>query len=104
MAPSAVSETASETSAVFTYDKPSKTKFPDGYKTSGQRNPEYDLLKPYSEFPKQITGPTLWRSEDYQHNPERWTHHFSDEEVAELSQAADNFMSSGTPLTGITKV
>lgn len=77
--------------------------FPDGIKTSGQLPPEYELLQPSSEFPKEITGPTVWKSEDYSNNPERWTHHFNDEEIAELDEAADKFIAAGIPLTGITK-
>ncbi|KAF4465849.1 hypothetical protein FALBO_7299 [Fusarium albosuccineum] len=77
--------------------------FPDGIRTSGQHNPLYDALKPYSEFPKEITGPTLWKKEDYENHPERWTHRFTDEEIQELGQTADDFIASGTPLTGISK-
>lgn len=78
--------------------------FPDGIRTSGQHPPLYDALKPYSEFPKEITGPTLWKREDYVNNPERWTHRFTPEEVQELSNTADQFIASGTPLTGISQV
>lgn len=78
--------------------------FPDGIKTSGQHNPIYELLQPYENFPKEISGPTLWAKEDYENNPERWTHPFTVEEVEELSQTADAFIASGTPLTGIAKV
>lgn len=102
MAPSAI-ETI-ETSTVFTYDNPSKKLFPDGIKTSGQFDPNYDLLKPYEEFPKEITGPTVWKAEEYAKSPETWTHYFAEEELKELSDAADAFMASETPLTGITKV
>jgi len=102
MAP-ALTESAVEPST-FSYANPSTKKFPDGIKTSGQFSPEAHLLKPYDQFPKEITGPTIWDAEDYQTNPERWTHHFSEEEVKEMSDAADAFMASETPLTGITKV
>ena len=81
----------------------SKTIFPDGLKTSGQHNPIYERLRPYSDFPKQISGPTVWKAEDYRNNPERWTHVFSDEEIEELSKASDSFITSGTPLTGMTR-
>jgi len=72
--------------------------------TSGQHEPLYDQLAPYSEFPKEIRGPTVWKAEDYTNNPERWTHPFSQEEIAELGAAADSFIASGKDLTGITKV
>lgn len=82
----------------------SKAIFADGIKTSGQHPPQYNQLQPYSSFPTQITGPTVWKAEDYANNPERWTHHFTEEEIAEMSDAADKFLAAGTPLTGITKV
>ncbi|KAF2098518.1 taurine catabolism dioxygenase TauD [Rhizodiscina lignyota] len=77
--------------------------FPDGIRTSGQHNPLYDQLKPYEAFPKEITGPTVWKKEDYTNNPERWTHPFGEDEIAEIGKAADDFIASGTPLTGISK-
>ncbi|KAK4898191.1 hypothetical protein LTR27_004198 [Elasticomyces elasticus] len=102
MAPS-LAELPADSQNVFGYEQPSKAVFPDGIKTSGQRNPNYEQLVPYSQFPKEITGPTVWDRDDYKNNPERWTHHFSEEEIKEMSDAADLFMASGTPLTGITK-
>lgn len=70
---------------------------------SGQHPPLYDLIRPYSDFPKQIVGPTVWRPEDYANNPERWVHPFSEAEITEISRAADTFIASQIPLTGITK-
>ena len=99
MAPAAI-----DTSNIFTYENPSKKLFPDGIKTSGQFDPDYDLLKPYSDFPTEIAGPTVWKANEYAKNPERWTHYFSEEELKELSDTADAFMASETPLTGICKV
>jgi hypothetical protein len=78
--------------------------FPDGIRTSGQHPPLQEALKPYSAFPKEITDPTVWKREDYENNPERWTHPFTEEEIRELSDAADQFIERGIPLTGITKV
>ena len=78
--------------------------FPDGLKTVGQQAPLYDLLKPYEQFPKEITGPTLWKAEDYRNNPEKWTHAFTEEEIEELSKTADSFLEAKIPLTGISKV
>lgn len=78
--------------------------FPDGLKTSGQHPPLYDLLHPYEDFPKEIQGPTVWKADDYKNNPERWTHPFSEEEVAELDKAADAFLAAGHPLTAMSKV
>jgi len=81
----------------------SKEIFPDGIRTSGQHPPLYEKLRPYSDFPKQITGPTVWKKEDYINNPEPWTRPLTDEEIAELSDTADRFIESGTPLTGISQ-
>lgn len=78
--------------------------FPDGIKTSGQHPPLYNLLRPYSDFPKEITGETVWKAEDYANNPERWVHVFDEEELAELSTVADKFLADKIPLTGISKV
>lgn len=78
--------------------------FPDGIRTSGQHPPLYDVLPSYSEFPKKITGSTVWERETFVNNPERWTHRLTEDEIADLGAAADRFISSGTPLTGISKV
>ncbi|CAG7998777.1 unnamed protein product [Penicillium olsonii] len=77
--------------------------FPDGLKTTGQHNPLYDHIVPFEKFPKKITGPTVWDPEEYRSNPEKWTHVFTDDQIAELSTAADAFLESKTPLTGISK-
>lgn len=78
--------------------------FPDGIKTSGQHSPLYHQLSPYEEFPHKITGATVWDADDYKNNPERWTHWLTDDELAEMSEAADNFKNAGIPLTGISRV
>lgn len=77
--------------------------FPDGIRTSGQHPPLYDQLLPYSEFPKSISGPTVWTREEYINSPEKWVHPFTDAEIEELSEQADAFIASGTPLEGISK-
>lgn len=81
-----------------------KSIFPDGHKTSGQQEPEPLLVQPYEKFPKEITGPTVWKAEDFKNNPEKWTHAFTDDEVAEIGAAADKFIKQDHPLTGISKV
>lgn len=78
--------------------------FPDGLKTSGTHSPIASLIRPYEDFPKKIEGPTVWHREDFQNEPEKWQRPFSPEEVQEIGQAADDFIASGVPLTGITKV
>ncbi|KAJ5585482.1 uncharacterized protein N7459_005282 [Penicillium hispanicum] len=77
--------------------------FPDGLKTTGQHAPLYDHIQPFERFPKHITGPTVWKAEDYREHPEKWTHQFTAEQIAEISEAADAFLASKTPLTGISK-
>lgn len=78
--------------------------FPDGLRTTGQHPPLYEQIRPFDKFPRQITGPTVWKAEDYRENPEKWTHTFTPEQVEELDTAADAFLASKTPLTGISKV
>ena len=78
--------------------------FPDGLKTSGQHPVLETAVYPYEAFPKEITGPTVWRKEDYQNQPDRWTHPFTDAEVSELGKAADDFIASGKPLTALERV
>ncbi|MDI1486597.1 MAG: hypothetical protein OHK93_005829 [Ramalina farinacea] len=104
MAP-ALTSIESETSSPLPDPKAhvSKAIFPDGIKTSGQHEPIYEDLRDYADFPEIIDGPTVWKAEDYKDNPERWVHHFSEQEISELSTAADDFRASNTPLTGITK-
>ncbi|KAI9926067.1 hypothetical protein ASPWEDRAFT_130038 [Aspergillus wentii DTO 134E9] len=77
--------------------------FPDGLKTSGQHPPTPSLVRAYADFPKEITGPTVWKPETYTDHPERWTHRFTPAEIDEISAAADAFIAADTPLTGITK-
>jgi hypothetical protein len=107
MAPGALVE---EVHPLPTYTKSAKNEsasrdiFPDGIRTSGQHPPLYDALKPYSDFPKEISGPTVWKREEYVNNPEKWVHRFTAEEIQELSDTTDRFLASGTPLTGISKV
>jgi hypothetical protein len=85
-------------------DQAPRSLFPDGIRTSGQHEPLFDLIRPYSDFPKEITGRTLWDRDDYVHCPEKWTHVFTEEEIQELGEAADRFIEHGIPLTGISKV
>lgn len=78
--------------------------FPDGLKTTGQHPPLYDQLQPFARFPSRISGPTVWKADDYTSSPEKWTYVFTEDDIAELSAAADAFIAAGGPLTGITRV
>ncbi|CAG9939531.1 unnamed protein product [Clonostachys rosea f. rosea IK726] len=77
--------------------------FHDGFKTSGQHEPVYSAIQPYDKFPKEITGVTAWKAEDFKNNPEKWTYAFTADEIAEIEAAAENFIASEVPLTGIKK-
>lgn len=81
-----------------------KSIFPDGIKTSGQQEPIYAFVRPYDDFPKHITGPTVWKKEDFLNSAEKWTHRFTEEEIKEISLVADRYIENDFPLTGITKV
>lgn len=77
---------------------------PDGLQTSGQHPPLYADLRPYDDFPKHIEGDTVWATAELQGNPQYWTHQLTEEEIAELSDAADRFAGEDIQLTGISKV
>jgi len=77
--------------------------FPDGIRTSGQLDPIYSQLRSYEDYPKSISGPTVWKAEDYRDAPEKWVHRFTVAEQEELGAAADAFIAAGTPLTGIAQ-
>ena len=81
-----------------------KAIFPDGFKTSGQQSPLYSVLQPFDKFPQEVKGSTVWKASDYKEDPEKWVHSFTPTEVAEISAAADKYISQGLPLTAITKV
>lgn len=79
--------------------------FPDGLRTTGQNPPLYELIRPFSDFPKEIKGVTAWDKEDYSgENESKWKRHFTPEEIEELGEAADKYLESGRPLTAMCKV
>lgn len=56
--------------------------------SSGQREPTYDLLAPFSDFPEEITGRTVWTKEELSGAGQtRWLRHFSQDEIAEIEAA-----------------
>ena len=81
-----------------------RSKPPEYIKTSGQHPPIYEQLRSYEAFPKEIIGPTVWDANDYKSAPERWTHWLTEDEISELSDAADKFGAASLPLTDISKV
>ncbi len=46
----------------------------------------------------------MWKAEDYAEHPERWVYALGEQEINELSLAADKFIANKIPLTGISKV
>ena len=73
-------------------------------KTSGQHDVLFDLVPPYEQFPKHITGPTVSNADDFRAEPERWQKKWSEEHVRELEAAYEAFQRTGLPLTAITRV
>jgi hypothetical protein len=55
-------------------------------------------------FPDGVrTGPTVWHASDFISHPDRWIHPLTLSEISDLSLAADAFIASGQPLTGISQ-
>jgi hypothetical protein len=87
--------------------KPKSKDFPDGIKTTGQQPPPYEEIRPYADFPKVITGPTAWTKDQYSGSPEKEAlrkRSFTEEELEELSIAADLYLANGRSLTEMSKV
>lgn len=78
--------------------------FPDGLKTSGQHSPIASLIRPYFEYPKKIEGKTVWDKSDFEGREDKWQRSFTAEEIEEIGKAADGYIASGRPLTGIRQV
>jgi hypothetical protein len=66
--------------------------------SSGQREPEYDLLVPYDDLPEEMTGPTVWTKEELEITPERWLRRLSNEEVEYIEKAIHQVESEGLDL------
>ena len=78
--------------------------FPDGLKTSGQHSPIGSLIRPYGDYPTKITGRTVWDKSDFEGRDDKWQRPFTPEEIEEIGKAADDYIASGRPLTGISQV
>jgi hypothetical protein len=72
--------------------------------SSGQTEPILELLRPYSAFPKTITGPTVWKREDFINDTSLWKHTWTAEHIKELEAAYEAFLSSGLELPEINQV
>jgi len=76
----------------------------DGDLTSGQYPPLFDKINTdIASFPKSLEGPTVWRREDYINSPDKWIHRWTQEEIDDLSRAADEFAAKGLSLTQISQ-
>ncbi len=69
--------------------------------TSGQHDADPALLQPYANFPKEITGRTVWTKEQYEGE---WKRTWPAELVGDLEDAYEAFERTGLPLTAITRV
>lgn len=72
--------------------------------TSGQHEPIPGLLAPYDSFPKVISGPTVWKREDFVNDTSRWQHRWTPELIAELEESYAAFQATGVDLPQINKV
>ncbi|KAH8655495.1 hypothetical protein BX600DRAFT_385354 [Xylariales sp. PMI_506] len=71
--------------------------------SSGQREPEYDLLVPYSSMPEKIVGRTVWTKEELEKEPERWIRQFSKVEVEQIEEAIRNIEAKGLQLAEVDR-
>lgn len=72
--------------------------------TSGQHEPVPELLAPYSAFPKEIAGPTVWKREEFINDTSKWQHRWTPKLIAELEQSYEEFQARGVELPQINKV
>ncbi|PWN50702.1 Clavaminate synthase-like protein [Violaceomyces palustris] len=73
--------------------------------TSGQHDAIPELLTPYEELPKEITGPTVWKAEDYrgEENRHKWVHIWTEQEIKQLEDASNLWLLSGRELGEIER-
>lgn len=72
--------------------------------TSGQHEPVSELLAPYSAFPKEITGPTVWKREEFVNDTSKWQHRWTPKLISELEESYEAFLARGIELPQINKV
>jgi len=72
--------------------------------TSGQHEPIAELIAPYDAFPKSITGPTVWKREDFINDTSKWQHRWTPELITELEESYEAFAARGVELPEINKV
>lgn len=71
--------------------------------TSGQHDVQIHKLTPYSELPKKITGPTVWKASEFS-DPEKWLTTWSEIEISQIEECANKWKESGRGLDEIQKV
>ncbi|WVQ80576.1 hypothetical protein IAT38_002681 [Cryptococcus sp. DSM 104549] len=71
--------------------------------TSGQHEPDHALIQPYSAFPKEVTGRTVWKREDFIKDEQLWKRQWTEQHVRELEEAYEKFEESGLDLPQIDK-
>ncbi|EJT47926.1 hypothetical protein A1Q1_03161 [Trichosporon asahii var. asahii CBS 2479] len=70
--------------------------------TSGQHEPNHDDIIPYAQFPKEVTGRTVWTKDDFA-DTSIWKHRWTPEQIQELEEAYDRFAETGLPLTAVNR-
>lgn len=55
--------------------------------SSGQMEPEYDLLTPFDQMPNEIIGNTVWTKAELEKDTSRWIRPFTKEEVSQIEIA-----------------
>ncbi|KAF4932447.1 Taurine hydroxylase-like protein SAT17 [Colletotrichum fructicola] len=71
--------------------------------SSGQREPEYDLLEPYESMPEAIVGRTVWTKEDLEADSSRWLRVFSPDEVTHIESAVHDIEKNNLQLSEVDK-
>ncbi|KAJ5669537.1 Taurine hydroxylase-like protein SAT17 [Penicillium macrosclerotiorum] len=69
--------------------------------SSGQREPQYELLTPFESMPEKMTGRTVWTKEDLEKNESHWIRPFSPEEVLHIEAAIKDAESKNLQLSEI---
>ncbi|RCH87582.1 hypothetical protein CU098_003504 [Rhizopus stolonifer] len=54
-----------------------------------------------AEFPDRITGPSVWDGGELESQPEKWIYYLTPEDIADIDQALNHFVSLDLPLSDI---
>lgn len=72
--------------------------------TSGMLEPSHELVQPYANFPKEITGKTVWKRDEFINDENLWKRQWSAENIASLEAAYDAWAAKGLSLPEIDRV